>query len=167
MTRRTRRALRQTTLDVAITVTNADSAQYKVDNGEWVDFSDIATATVGKDTEIGAYTTLTVSATTAPITTEPTTVPETTEPTTAPITTEPTSVPPVSVILGDVNGDKEVNVKDATIIQKVSAEILTLSAEYAKAADIDGDGSITIKDATFVQKYIAGISTGYNIGTAI
>ena len=149
MTRRTRRALRQTTLDVAITVTNADSAQYKVDNGEWVDFSDIATATVGKDTEIGAYTTLTVSATTAPI------------------TTEPTSVPPVSVILGDVNGDKEVNVKDATIIQKASAEILTLSAEYVKAADIDGDGSITIKDATFVQKYIAGIDTGYNIGSAI
>ena len=167
MTRRTRRALRQTTLDVAITVTNADSAQYKVDNGEWVDFSDIATATVGKDTEIGAYTTLTVSATTAPITTEPTTVPETTEPTTAPITTEPTSVPPVSVILGDVNGDKEVYVKYATIIQKVSAEILTLSAEYVKAADIDGDGNINIKDATLVQKYIAGIDTDYNIGSAI
>ena len=149
MTRRTRRALRQTTLDVAITVTNADSAQYKVDNGEWVDFSDIATATVGKDTEIGAYTTLTVSATTAPI------------------TTEPTSVPPVSVILGDVNGDKEVYVKYATIIQKVSAEILTLSAEYVKAADIDGDGNINIKDATLVQKYIAGIDTDYNIGSAI
>ena len=44
---------------------------------------------------------------------------------------------------------------------------MTLSSEYAKGADIDGDGSITIKDATFVQKYIAGISTGYNIGTAI
>lgn len=27
------------TLDVAITVTNADSEQYKVDNGEWVAFS--------------------------------------------------------------------------------------------------------------------------------
>lgn len=53
------------TLDVAITVTNADSAQYKVDNGEWVAFSDSATATVGKDTAIDAYTTLTVSATNA------------------------------------------------------------------------------------------------------
>ena len=53
------------TLDVAITVTNADSAQYKVDNGEWVAFSNSATATVGKDTAINAYTTLTVSATNA------------------------------------------------------------------------------------------------------
>lgn len=53
------------TLDVAITVTNADSAQYKVDNGEWVAFSSSATATVGKDTAINAYTTLTVSATNA------------------------------------------------------------------------------------------------------
>ena len=53
------------TLDVAITVTNADSAQYKVDNGEWVAFSNITTATVGKDTAINAYTTLTVSATNA------------------------------------------------------------------------------------------------------
>lgn len=71
------------------------------------------------------------------------------------------------VILGDVNGDKEVNVNDATLIQKVSADLLTLSAEYAKAADIDGDGSISIKDATLIQKYIVGISTGYNIGSAI
>lgn len=53
------------TLDVAITVTNADSAQYKVDDGEWVAFSDSATATVGKNTAIDAYTTLTVSATNA------------------------------------------------------------------------------------------------------
>ena len=53
------------TLDVAITVTNADSAQYKVDNGEWVAFSSSATATVGKDTAINAYTTLSVSATNA------------------------------------------------------------------------------------------------------
>lgn len=53
------------TLDVAITVTNADSEQYKVNNGEWVAFSNITTATVGKDTAINAYTTLTVSATNA------------------------------------------------------------------------------------------------------
>lgn len=115
----------------------------------------------------------TTEPTTAPVpTTEPTTAPvPTTEPTTAPITTEPTTepttVPPVSVILGDVNGDKEVNVNDATLIQKVSADLLTLSAEYAKAADIDGDGSISIKDATLIQKYIVGINTGYNIGSAI
>lgn len=53
------------TLDVAITVTNADSAQYKIDNGQWVAFSNSTTATVGKDTAINAYTTLTVSATNA------------------------------------------------------------------------------------------------------
>lgn len=114
-------------------------------------------------TEPTTAPTPTTEPTTAPVpTAEPTTVPITTEP-----TTEPTTVPPVSVILGDVNGDKEVNVNDATLIQKVSADLLTLSAEYAKAADIDGDGSISIKDATLIQKYIVGISTGYNIGSAI
>ena len=43
------------TLDVAITVTNADSAQYKVDNGEWVTFSNSTTAAVGKNTAFNAY----------------------------------------------------------------------------------------------------------------
>lgn len=44
--------------------------------------------------------------------------------TTTPVpTTEPTTAPPVSVILGDANGNGIINVKDATYIQKYNAEI--------------------------------------------
>lgn len=63
--RKDKTSFKTDTLDVAITVTNADSAQYKVDNGQWITFSNSATATVGKDTAIDSYTTLTVSATNA------------------------------------------------------------------------------------------------------
>ena len=72
----------------------------------------------------------TTEPTTAPTpTTEPTTAPvPTTEPTTAPVpTTEPTTAPPVSVILGDANGDGIITIADATLIQKVAVGFEALS----------------------------------------
>ncbi|MBQ4105134.1 MAG: leucine-rich repeat protein [Clostridia bacterium] len=59
--------------------------------------------------------------------------------------------------MGDVNLDGNVNIKDATAIQKHIASILTLSAEALEVADFNGDGSLNIKDATAIQKFIAGI----------
>lgn len=67
--------------------------------------------------------------------------------------------PDEDFILGDVDGDGEVTVKDATLIQKFSAELETLSDKQKKAADINGDGTISILDATEVQKYVAGLIT--------
>lgn len=59
-------------------------------------------------------------------------------------------------ILGDVNGDGKVNVKDATLIQKHIAKSDELTKEQLEKADINGDGKVTVKDATALQKKIAG-----------
>lgn len=116
----------------------------------------------------GGNTDPTSPTTTTPVpTTEPTTAPPTTEPTTAPITTEPTTAPPVSVILGDANGNGIITIADATLIQKVAVGFEALSDKYTKAADVDGNGIINVKDATYIQKYNAEIEIEYNVGSAI
>ncbi len=66
--------------------------------------------------------------------------------------------------LGDANTDREVNIKDATAIQKYLASLDELSANGAYLADTDGDGIVTIKDATAIQKYIAGLSIQFPVG---
>lgn len=69
-------------------------------------------------------------------------------------------VPPITTnSYGDANGDSTVNIKDATIIQKYVANII--SADYpgffSKNADVNIDAKINVKDATAIQKYVAGI----------
>ena len=70
-------------------------------------------------------------------------------------------------ILGDVNGDGKVNVKDATQIQKAAAKIITLTEDEFERADVNADTKVNIKDATTIQKYAAKLETGYPIGEKI
>ena len=56
---------------------------------------------------------------------------------------------------GDVNMDGGVNVKDATLVQKATAKILSLSDKQTKLADTDFNGAVNVKDATLIQKYAA------------
>lgn len=58
-------------------------------------------------------------------------------------------------ILGDVNSDDELNITDATAIQKHLAKISNFSEEQLPPADFDYDGDISIKDVTQIQKSIA------------
>ena len=104
------------------------------------------TPTVTTTTKPTTVTT-TTKPTTVTTTTKPTTVTTTTKPTTATTVTEPTG------ILGDVNGDGIVNVKDATLIQKYAAE-MTVELNL-KLADFNKDGLINVKDATDIQKTTA------------
>ncbi len=67
-------------------------------------------------------------------------------------------------ILGDANEDNEVNIKDATAIQKHIAKLAELSDTALLLADTDADEDVNIKDATAIQKHIAGIDTNYPIG---
>ncbi|MDO5123857.1 MAG: leucine-rich repeat protein [Eubacteriales bacterium] len=73
-------------------------------------------------------------------------------------------VDPANVKCGDVNLDGNINIKDATAIQKHIAKIVALSDKGYEVADVDGSGSVNVKDATAIQKHIAGIGTGYPIG---
>lgn len=105
-------------------------------------------------------TTPTVTTTTKPTTvtttTKPTTVTTTTKPTTVTTTTKPTTATTVTEpagILGDVNGDGIVNVKDASAIQKYAAE-MTVELNL-KLADYNKDGYVNVKDVTDIQKTTA------------
>ena len=64
-------------------------------------------------------------------------------------------------IYGDVNGDKKINIDDATLIQKAGVDLIALEGAYLQAADVNGDGRISILDATAVQKYVAKYTDGY------
>ncbi len=61
-------------------------------------------------------------------------------------------------LLGDVNLDGKVNIRDATAIQKHLANIETIEGLGKPAADYNGDGKITIKDVTAIQKKVANIA---------
>ena len=69
-----------------------------------------------------------------------------------------------SVLLGDANGDGNVNISDVTDIQRAVAEMDTLDDLRKKAADVNSDGVVTIDDATFLQTYLAEFETAYPIG---
>ena len=59
---------------------------------------------------------------------------------------------PISVI-GDVNGDGEVDARDSLRILKNSVGTYDLNSEYAEAADLNGDGTIDSRDSLRVLKY--------------
>lgn len=82
---------------------------------------------------------------------EPTTKPVSpTQPTTAQPATEPSG----NAVYGDVNGDGDITVVDATLVQKHVVQLETLSADKQILADVNGDNTISVVDATLIQKYI-------------
>lgn len=68
---------------------------------------------------------------------------------------------PKTGTMGDVNLDGTVNVQDATMMQRATVQLDTLSDWQKTLADVDGDGSVTIMDVTCVQRYIAEFSGEY------
>lgn len=82
---------------------------------------------------------------------EPTTKPVSpTQPTTAQPATEPSG----NAVYGDVNGDGDITVVDATLVQKHIVQFETLSADKQILADVNEDNTISVVDATLIQKYI-------------
>ncbi len=59
--------------------------------------------------------------------------------------------------VGDANNDGTVNVKDATIIQKHLAGIITLNTLSVEISDINCDGKVTVKDATAIMKKLVAL----------
>lgn len=60
-----------------------------------------------------------------------------------------------SRLKGDVDGNGEVQIMDATTIQLHIAELITLDEASLKVADVDGSGDIDIMDVTRIQLFIA------------
>ncbi len=96
---------------------------------------------------------------TEPPTTEAT-EPPTTEATEPPTTEAPTQTDPVEELLyGDADLNGQVNVKDATTIQKYAADLVDLDDKAYKQANVSGDKAVNVRDATAIQKYVAGLIT--------
>lgn len=57
-------------------------------------------------------------------------------------------------LLGDVNLDNSIDIKDATEIQKYAAEITELNSEQFANADVNNDGTVNVSDATEIQKMV-------------
>lgn len=100
-------------------------------NHEWVEYNVVAPTTPTQPT----------TATTPSTATEPTTTP----------------TPVIRVLIGDVDNDGVVSIKDATIIQRYINGVNTIddTEEFKLAADTNGDGSIDILDVTAIQYYLA------------
>ena len=64
-------------------------------------------------------------------------------------------------ILGDVDLDGEVTIKDATLIQLYCARLKTLTEEQLLRADVDQDRDVNVKDATQIQLYLARLISGF------
>lgn len=62
-----------------------------------------------------------------------------------------------SPLLGDADLNREVDIIDATAIQRHVAGIVTLSPEAQLAADVDRDGDVAIVDTTLLQRHLVGM----------
>ena len=70
-----------------------------------------------------------------------------------------------SYLRGDADGDGEVTIMDATVIQRRLAEIPMPSFDE-RAADVDGDG-LNITEATQIQRYLAEFDNIYHINETV
>ena len=79
--------------------------------------------------------------------------------------TEPV-VPVGKVLLGDADGDGEVTILDATIIQRKLVD-LPVTKYVEAASDADQDYEVSILDATAIQRHLVSLSSNENIGKYI
>lgn len=57
--------------------------------------------------------------------------------------------------LGDVNNDGSIDPKDAVLVLRHAAALITLSGDQLKAADVNGDNTVDPKDAVKILRYAA------------
>ena len=57
--------------------------------------------------------------------------------------------------IGDIDGDGNITIMDATMIQRHIAQLTTITDDRIVCADTDKDGKVTILDATKIQRFIA------------
>lgn len=73
----------------------------------------------------------------------------------------PASQQPPAALKGDIDGDGEVSVSDATGLQQFLAEFETSidvsDPDMFAIADVNGDGKLNIRDVTHIQRYLAEV----------
>lgn len=59
------------------------------------------------------------------------------------------------VMIGDVNGDQQVDLNDVLLVQKSVAALITLEGGAEIAADTNGDDLVDLNDVLLLQKFVA------------
>ena len=72
-----------------------------------------------------------------------------------------------AVLLGDANLDGEVDITDATTIQRYDVKMIGLSDEALRPADVDRDGDVCVIDATWLQRWDLKMRAPEGIGEPI
>lgn len=57
-------------------------------------------------------------------------------------------------IRGDINGDNNITLRDATLVQKILAKSLDANAYQKVSADFDKNSTVELADALLIQKYV-------------
>lgn len=70
-------------------------------------------------------------------------------------------------LLGDANLDGEVDITDATWIQRYDAKMISLSDKAKQLADVDRDGEVCVLDATWIQRYVILMKAPEGIGKPV
>ena len=70
-------------------------------------------------------------------------------------------------ILGDADKNNEVDITDATTIQRYDVMITKLDSVASLLADVDKDDKVTIIDATWIQRYMSNMKAPEGIGKTI
>lgn len=65
--------------------------------------------------------------------------------------------------IGDLDGDKEISIMDATSIQLYIAKLLSFDETSTLLADTDRDGDVSIIDATAIQCFIAKLESNAKV----
>lgn len=67
-----------------------------------------------------------------------------------------------STVIGDANGDGEIDFTDAIVILKHDAGLSALTGDKLTSADANGDGEIDFVDAILILKYDSGLISSFN-----
>ena len=65
-------------------------------------------------------------------------------------------IPVTYNLIGDIDGDEDINSYDALMILRISVGLNTIEPEYVVYADTDGDGTITSNDSLVALRYSVG-----------
>lgn len=71
-----------------------------------------------------------------------------------------------TVLYGDVNGDGEVDLTDASLVIRCYNEITEFTEEQATAADVNGDGEVDLTDASLIIRYYNEVITSFPAASA-
>lgn len=69
-------------------------------------------------------------------------------------------------LIGDADGSGDVDINDATVVQRKLAEMEIGCGYCADAADADRDGELSVTDATAIQRFDADMTVPFPINTS-